>query len=186
VPLYVSVLVDFHISASKVKPVYYIAFWTLLQFIYALIDPYIAVWAHLGGFFTGLALTTLLASRSRIRELHEKIARGSYRGVSPSSEDLENSRLGFMTRGFVVLVAILFIILVGAAYVKSSSYIDRYYTIYFAWCIEKVECIYVGGVYVNVDPNEIPHHFSLYDSHIIPRRVHYDQGVERDRGDLTS
>jgi membrane associated rhomboid family serine protease len=145
----------FSYKCFKVKSVYYIAFWILLQFIYALIVPYIAVWAHLGGFFTGLALTTLLASRSRIRELHEEIARGSYRGVSPSSEDIENPSLGVMTRAFVVLVAILFITLVGVAYVKSSNYIDRYYTIYLAWRIEKVECIYVGGVYVNVDPNEI-------------------------------
>jgi|YelNatPaOPRAMG01_1025707.scaffolds.fasta_scaffold24414_3 membrane associated rhomboid family serine protease len=117
----------------KVKASSYLAFWVLLQFIYMMISPFIAIWAHLGGFFTGLVLTYFLADRRKIMELREAIARGRRRGLSPYSEDLVEESLGPLARGAIVFAATIMLLLMLTSTILTLISLKGYYIIYLKY-----------------------------------------------------
>jgi membrane associated rhomboid family serine protease len=117
----------------KVRASIYLVFWVLLQFLYVLISPFIAVWAHLGGFFTGLVLTYFLADRRRIKELREGIAKGRYRGISPQIEDVAEGSLGSVARGVIVFAATVLLLLVVTSAIIVLTSLEGYYIVYLKY-----------------------------------------------------
>ncbi len=114
----------------KVKAAVYLSLWVLLQFLYALIFPFIAVWAHLGGFFTGLALTYVLVSRERVQELREELARGAYRGFSPTEEELYTHSLSPAARLIIASASIITLTLILTSTAQIVAAGAGYYVTY--------------------------------------------------------
>jgi membrane associated rhomboid family serine protease len=123
----------FTYKCFKVRAGAYLALWVLLQFFYVLISPFIAVWAHLGGFFTGLVLTYFLADRKRIEKLREDIARGRYRGLSPLKDDVTGESLGPVARGLIVFAAIVLLLLVLTSAIITLTSLKGYYIVYLKY-----------------------------------------------------
>jgi len=67
------VFLGYFATTAKIKSVFYLGFWFLLQFFSGVFDPYggVAYWAHIGGFIAGLLVAFLFkitASQKRLAE----------------------------------------------------------------------------------------------------------------------
>jgi hypothetical protein len=93
------------------KASYYLASWALLQLFLSLLIPYVAVWAHLGGFFTGLSLAYLLADKDRVNNIRKMLAKGLYSGLRPHTYELHVHSLGRPERLAITITAALFSLL---------------------------------------------------------------------------
>lgn len=125
----------------KIKAAAYLSLWVFLQFLYVLIFPFIAIWAHLGGFFTGLALTYVLVSRERVRELRKELARGVYRGFSPTDEELHTYSLSPAARLIVASASIITLMLILASTAQIITTGAGYYVRYVEY---ESLCTYVS------------------------------------------
>ncbi len=128
----------------KIKAAAYLSLWVFLQFLYALIFPFIAVWAHLGGFFTGLALTYVLVSRERIQELRGELARRGYRGFSPIDEELYTYSLSPAARLIIASASIITLTLILTSTAQIIAMGAGYYVTYAEY---RSLCTYVSCSY---------------------------------------
>ncbi len=114
----------------RMKAANYIAIWLVIQTIILATVPYIAVWAHLAGLLTGLALARHLADRSRIAGLRIQFARGLYRGHRIDRAELRQPSLSPLAQ--ILVVASATIVLIGlAASIPAALEMDgKYYNVY--------------------------------------------------------
>jgi membrane associated rhomboid family serine protease len=145
----------------KVRASAYLALWILLQFLYAVIFSFIAVWAHLGGFFTGLVLTYLLADRRKIKELREAIVGDRRRGLSPFREDIVEKSLTPTARGIIVFAATLLLLLILSSAIIVLTSLKGYYIVYLKYdmsCVVPWASWSCGRSFVGVDYEFTPTH----------------------------
>ncbi|BEP18293.1 hypothetical protein PYJP_16450 [Pyrofollis japonicus] len=122
--------VGFGYYCFKIKASYYLASWALLQLFLSLLTPYVAVWAHLGGFFTGLSLAYLLADKDRVNNIRKMLAKGLYSGLRPDTYELHVHSLGRPERLAIVITAALFSLLLLNSLALALHSHGGYFTIY--------------------------------------------------------
>jgi membrane associated rhomboid family serine protease len=116
-------------KCTKLKAAGYALIWILLQFLYIIISPFIGVWAHLGGFFTGLVLTYLLVPRSRVRELREMLIKGKYRGLAPDPGACYGYSLGSTVRFVIAGLSLIVTVLLLTSTLQLVGYMGEYYVV---------------------------------------------------------
>ncbi len=130
----------------RLKASNYIAIWLLIQTIILATVPYIAVWAHLAGLLTGLALARHLADRARIARLRIQFARGLYKGHRIDRAELRQPSLSPLAQ--ILVIASAAIVLVGlAASVPTALGLEgKYYNVYMD--VTVAEHRLAGQIYV--------------------------------------
>ncbi len=123
----------------KIVAATYLGLWFTFQFVYMFISPYVAIWAHIGGFLIGIVLTYLLAPRRRINELRVKMfIHKRYRGLKPVSEELRIHSLYPAVRAVIILVSILLVAISALSIQQALELDNKYYTIHVIERVEKV------------------------------------------------
>ena len=84
---------------------YEIFVWVILQFILPFIEPRIAVFAHIGGFLTGVALAPYFVKKENIERIKRDFLTGYYRGLKPDIEAVRKHTFGVIGCVVVILVA---------------------------------------------------------------------------------
>ncbi|AET33904.1 rhomboid family intramembrane serine protease [Pyrobaculum ferrireducens] len=80
--------IRFSCYCMKMSARYDIAIWAGFQFLLPLIEPSVAVFAHMGGFVAGIAMAPIFAKREKVERLREEIKNGMYRGPPPREHEL--------------------------------------------------------------------------------------------------
>ncbi len=104
--------------------------WIGLQFVYMLIASSIAVYAHLAGLFTGMALTGVLADPRTVERTRNLVRRGIIRGHPASYYELIVPSLSKICKIVIVAAAIVLAALSGYAYPGLREMDGKYYIIY--------------------------------------------------------
>jgi len=120
----------FIFKCFKIKAATYITLWILLQFLYAITFPFIAIWAHLGGFFTGLVLTYLLVDRKKIEIIRRELAVGYYRGLKPRIEELMKYSLSEKSKWLISALALILLIGLALSMYTVLLSFPGYYAVY--------------------------------------------------------
>lgn len=114
----------------RIKAANYIALWVTLQFVILSINPYVAVWAHMAGLITGLALAWRMVDRARVQELRLQMARGRYRGHRIDVEELRQPSLSPLAQGLIVISAGAILVGLAVSIPVVVDLEDRYYNVY--------------------------------------------------------
>ncbi len=119
----------------KILMKYWILFWILYQYLLLIIEPHIAVFAHIGGFLTGIALAPILSSREKVIQIRKQFLHNIYRGIPPDKEAVLKHTFGF-TGYFIVSIILLSVFIVSGIilyntypYVLDKSQNTRYHLV---------------------------------------------------------
>ncbi|MEM1598267.1 MAG: rhomboid family intramembrane serine protease [Pyrobaculum sp.] len=101
-----------------------VAIWAGFQFVTPLIEPSVAVFAHMGGFAAGVALAPFLVDRRRVEELRRQIAGGLYKGPPPEEGEAERPSWDAVAWATVALIATA---VIAAALAGAKSHYGKIY-----------------------------------------------------------
>ncbi|MEM0276814.1 MULTISPECIES: rhomboid family intramembrane serine protease [Pyrobaculum] len=98
-----------------------IAIWLGFQFVLPVLEPSVAVFAHLGGLVAGIALAPIIAKRENVARLRQMVKQGEYRGPPPDEYEVLVTGWDGVVK-VVVALAVIAVVAVAALGVKGHMW----------------------------------------------------------------